>query len=76
MRAIRITGAFALVVLRAACGGNGPGPEPSPSASRPVSVSMEHRHGGRGAQWYDDGRRKDVSGRSLGIAPPLAFALR
>ncbi|MEU2021712.1 hypothetical protein ABZ565_06055 [Streptomyces sp. NPDC016469] len=41
MRAMRVTGVVALLVLLAACGGNGPGPEPSASASPPVSVGLE-----------------------------------
>ncbi|MFF7340971.1 hypothetical protein ACFZAT_27050 [Streptomyces sp. NPDC008163] len=41
MRAIRVTGVLALVVLLAACGGSGPGPEPSASAPPPVSVGLE-----------------------------------
>ncbi|MFE7577364.1 hypothetical protein ACFU5Z_21780 [Streptomyces sp. NPDC057521] len=41
MRAIRVTGVLALVVLLAGCGGSGPGPEPSPSASPSVGVRLE-----------------------------------
>ncbi|WP_237694748.1 hypothetical protein [Streptomyces sp. SID2563] len=42
MRAIRVAGVLALVVLLTACGGSGPGPEPSPSASPPVAVRLEN----------------------------------